>query len=131
MLLFNESDIKKDTFVQSLHECMNTLLELHGRELSDNIRLSGVHSLVFVLSSNQRYFYHRISGKRMMINLVKCGSLHMDEQRQNDQREPLYNSSVPIEDVALKTSWEQWTIETGGERGPGRSVLVSRNDDDG
>ena len=45
----------------------------------------------------------------------------MDEQRQNDQLEPTYNSSVPIQDVASKTYRERWTIETGGLREPGRS----------
>ena len=52
----------------------------------------------------------------------------MDEQRQDGQLEPIYNSSVPIQDVALKTSREQWTIETGGGR---KSMLVAcHNDDD-
>ena len=54
----------------------------------------------------------------------------MDEQRQDDQLELIYNSSVPIQDVALKTSREQWTIEKGGERGSGISALVARHDDD-
>ena len=54
----------------------------------------------------------------------------MDEQRQDDQLEPIYNSSVPIQDVAFKTFREQWTIETGGERGSGRSVLAVQHDDD-
>ena len=53
-----------------------------------------------------------------------CRPLHMDKQRQDDQLEPIYNRSVPIQDIALKTSWEQWMIETGGERGSGRSVLA-------
>ena len=52
----------------------------------------------------------------------------MDEQKQDDQLEPTYNSSVPIQDVALKTYQEQWTIETVGVRGPGRSVLAARHD---
>ena len=43
----------------------------------------------------------------------------MDEQRQDDQLEPIYNSSVPIHDVALKTDRERWTLETGGKRGQG------------
>ena len=43
----------------------------------------------------------------------------MDEKRQNDQQEPIYNSSMPIQDIALKTSQEQWTIKTGGEREQG------------
>ena len=33
-------------------------------------------------------------------------------------------------DVALSTSWEVWTIKTGGERGSGKSVLAARHDDD-
>ena len=32
-----------------------------------------------------------------------CGPFYMDEQRQDDQLEPIYKSSVPIQDVALKT----------------------------
>ena len=54
------------------------------------------------------------------------GPLHMDKQRQNDQLKPIYNSSVPIKNIALKTSRERWTIETSGERGSGRSVLAAR-----
>ena len=59
-----------------------------------------------------------------------CGPPHMDEQRQNDQLEPTYNSSVPIQDVALKTDRGRWTIETGGGRGSGRSMLAAQHDDD-
>ena len=59
-----------------------------------------------------------------------CGPHHMDEQRQDDQLEPIYNSSVPIQYIALKTSREQWTIETGGERGSERFILAARHDDD-
>ena len=47
----------------------------------------------------------------------------MDEKRQDDQLEPIYISAVPILDMALKTSRERWTIETGGESG--RSVLAA------
>ena len=54
----------------------------------------------------------------------------MDEQRQDDQLELIYNSSVPLQNIALKTSQERWTIETGGERGSGRSMLAARHDDD-
>ena len=39
-------------------------------------------------------------------------------------------SSVPIQDIALKTYREQLTIEMGGERGSGISVLVAQHDDD-
>ena len=59
-----------------------------------------------------------------------CGPLHMDEQKQEDQLEPTYNSSVPIQDVALKICREQWTIEKGSEKGSGKSVLTARHNDD-
>ena len=54
----------------------------------------------------------------------------MDEQKQDDKLEPIYNSFVPIQDVASKTSRERWAIEMSGERGPGRSVPEARHDDD-
>ena len=54
----------------------------------------------------------------------------MDEQRQDDQPEPTYSSSVPIQDVSLKTCQKQWTIEKGGEKVSGISVLMVRHDDD-
>ena len=54
----------------------------------------------------------------------------MDEKRQENPLEPIYNSSVPIQDVDLKTYRERCTIETGGERGSGKSVLAAQHDDD-
>ena len=54
----------------------------------------------------------------------------MDEQKQDDQQEPIYNSSVSIQDVALKTYRERWTKETGGGRGSKRSVLAAQDGDD-
>ena len=56
--------------------------------------------------------------------------LHMDDQRQDDQLELTYCSSVPIRDVTLRTCRKQWTIGRGGERGSGISVLMARHDDD-
>ena len=53
----------------------------------------------------------------------------MDKQTQVNQLEPTYSSSVPIQDVAPKTCWKQWTIEKGGEKGSGISVLMVRHDD--
>ena len=55
------------------------------------------------------------AGEVGMNSLVtySCGPLHMDKQRQDNQLEPTYNSSVPIQDVALKTYWKQWMIEKG------------------
>ena len=54
----------------------------------------------------------------------------MDKQRQDDQLEFTYNSSVPIQDVALKTYRKRWMIEKGGERGSGRFMPMARHDDD-
>ena len=54
----------------------------------------------------------------------------MDEQNQDDQPEPTYNSSVSIRNVALKTCRKRWTIEKGGGRGSGISVLMVWHDDD-
>ena len=54
----------------------------------------------------------------------------MDEKSSDDQREPIYNSSVPTQDVAWKTCQQQWTIERVCERRSGRFVLAARDDDD-
>ena len=54
----------------------------------------------------------------------------MDDQKQDVQLGPTYDRSVPIQDVALKTYRKRWTIERGGGRGSGRSVLMAQQDDD-
>ena len=54
----------------------------------------------------------------------------MDVQRQDEQLEHTYSSSVPIRDIALRTCRNQWTIGKGGERGSGISVLIARHHDD-
>ena len=53
----------------------------------------------------------------------------MDEQRQDDQLEPTYSSSVLIRDVILKTCRKQWTIGRVDKRRSGISVLMARRDD--
>ena len=53
----------------------------------------------------------------------------MDDQRKDDQLEPIYNSSVEIQDIAWKISRERWTIETGGEGGSRRSELAAGHND--
>ena len=55
---------------------------------------------------------------------------HMAVQKQDDQLEHTYSSSVRIRVVALKTCQRRWTIGRSGERGSGISVLVARHDDD-
>ena len=37
---------------------------------------------------------------------------------------------MPIQVLALKTSWERWTIETSGDKGSGRSMLAAWHDDE-
>ena len=54
----------------------------------------------------------------------------MDEQKQDNKLEPTYNSSVPIQDVTLKTYRKRWTIGKGGGRASGRSVQMARHHDD-
>ena len=40
------------------------------------------------------------------------------------------NSSVPIQDIALKTQRDRWMIETSGKRRSERSLLAVQHDDD-
>ena len=54
----------------------------------------------------------------------------MDKQKQDDQLEPMYHSSVSIQDIGLKTFRERWTMEIGGERGSERFELAARHDHD-
>ena len=54
----------------------------------------------------------------------------MDKKRLDDQLEPIYNSTVRIQDVVWKTTRERWTIETDDEGGSGKSVLAAWHDDD-
>ena len=62
--------------------------------------------------------------------MYSCAPLQMDKQKQDDQLEPTYSSSMPIRDVALRTYRKQWTIGMDGERGSGISVLIAQHDDD-
>ena len=54
----------------------------------------------------------------------------MDEQRLDDLLESIYNSSVPIQDVAWKIYQELWTIEMGGERGSEKSIQAAQHEND-
>ena len=62
--------------------------------------------------------------------MYSYGHLHMAEQKQGDQLEPTYSSSVRKWGVALRTCRKQWMIGRGDERGSGISVLTTRQDDD-
>ena len=54
----------------------------------------------------------------------------MTEQKQGDQLEPTYSSSMRIQYIALRTCQKRWTIGSSAERGSWISVLVARQDDD-
>ena len=58
------------------------------------------------------------------------GPLHMAEQKQGDQLEPIYSSYVRIWGVALRSNQKRWMIGRGGEKGSGISVAMARQDDD-
>ena len=58
------------------------------------------------------------------------GPLHIDEQKLDDQLEPIYNGSVPIPNIAWKAYGKLWTRETSVERGSVRSELEAWHDDD-
>ena len=58
------------------------------------------------------------------------GPPHMAKQKQDDQLEHTYSSSVRIRDVALKICQRRWTIGRSSERGSGISVLVAQHHDD-
>ena len=53
----------------------------------------------------------------------------MDKQMLDDRLEPIYNSSVLMQDVAWKTHRKRWMIKTSGERGWEKSVPTARPDD--
>ena len=54
----------------------------------------------------------------------------MAEQKQGDQLEPTYSSSVKTRDIALRTYQKRSTIGRSGVRGSGISVLAVRQNDD-
>ena len=61
--------------------------------------------------------------------MFSYGPPHMAEQKQGDQYEPTYSSSVRIWDVAPRTCQKRRTIGRSGERGSGISMLVAQDDD--
>ena len=65
-----------------------------------------------------------------LINDVLLRTPSMDMQRQDDQLDPTYCSSVPIRDVALGICLKQRTVRRGGEKGSRISLLIVGHDDD-
>ena len=58
-----------------------------------------------------RHVGHCWRSRDELVSDILCGPFYMDEQRQDDQLEPTNNSSVPIQDVALKTYQKRWRIK--------------------
>ena len=88
-----------------------------------------VSSLVSWIADN--HFKQARSFTRNKINVMySYGPSHMAGQKQDDQLEHTYSSSVRIQDVALRTSQKRWMIGRSGERGSGISILAARHDDD-
>ena len=58
--------------------------------------------------------------KTNSLAMYSCRLLHTDDQGLDDQREPIYNSSVLIQVVAWKTCRERWPIERSCERASGK-----------
>ena len=62
--------------------------------------------------------------------IYSCGSHHTDDQGQGDQLEPIYKSSLQIQDIIWKTYRERETIGTSYGIGSGKSMLAARHDHD-
>ena len=76
-----------------------------------------------------RYARHcRRSGVKLISEILKWTCSHGRAKTGWPARTYIY--SMPIQDVVLETYRERWTIETGGKRGSGRSVLAAWHDDD-
>ena len=91
------------------------------------------HSLSMTKTIQVGWTKHAGHGWRIkdeLISDVLLWTLHMDEQRQYDQPEPTCKSSVPIQDVTLKTYRKRWTIGKDGGLGSGISVLMAWHHDD-
>ena len=67
---------------------------------------------------------HCWRNKNELISDILPWTLHMDEQRQDNQLKPIYNNFVSIQDIVLNTSRERWMIVMGGERGLGRWLYI-------
>ena len=73
---------------------------------------------------------HSWRSRDELISDVLLWTPSQDRAKAGDQLEPKYSSSVPIQDVVLKTCRKQWMIGRGGERGSGISMLTAWHDDD-
>ena len=124
-------NVRRKSLTATTQECCEQYWTSSGGNTPQNSSYTATHHPSWKLSTLEEPVMRDTVGEVRTNSLAtySCWPLHMDEQKQDDQLEPI-NSSVPIQDIALKTSREQWTIETGGERGWGRSMLTAWHDDD-
>ena len=79
--------------------------------------------------SRTRHSGQCFRGGDELISDVLLWTPHMAVQKQGDQLESTYSSSVRIRDLARRTWQKRWTIWRSGERGSVISELVARQDD--
>ena len=72
---------------------------------------------------------HCWRSKDELISDIHLWTPHMDEQRLDDQLEPIYNCFAPIQDVAWRTCRGRCMIETGGQRERERERETERERD--
>ena len=66
------------------------------------------------------------SKNELISDVLLCTPPH---ERAKAGRPAIYSSFVPIRDVVLKTCRKQWTIDKGGEKVSGISMLMVQHDD--
>ena len=127
LLLLSRYDTANE-YTTITQECCKQYWTCPGRKTPQNSNCTATYNLSQKLSKLDELDMRDAAWTNLKV-VYSCGPLHMDEKRQDDQLEPIYNSSVSIQDVSLKTYRVRWTIETDGGRGSSRSVLAARHDD--
>ena len=88
---------------------LRAVLNKYWRQHSTNQQLYGHQPPISktIQIRRTRHAGHCLRSKNELISNVPCGPLHTDEQALGDQLEPIYNSSVLIQDIAWKTCRER------------------------
>ena len=71
---------------------------------------------------------HCCKNKDKLISNILLWTLSHRQSKARRSARTYIQQFCGIEYVALKTTRDQWMIETGGERGSGRSLLAARQD---
>ena len=80
--------------------------------------------------SRTRHTWRSWRSKEKLITDVLPWNPCIDAQKLVDQLEPIYNNSLPKQDVAWKTCHERWTIGTSEQRASAKSVQAVQHDYD-